>query len=100
LLDISGQKGLLYIPKTTEAGHETRKKSTDNGNESSASTSDGFNIKTHLTERSVKRLFKQMAEANFKAFEATLNCGSYFKLESPISLYPQPLVRNSFSHFF
>lgn len=90
LLDISGQKGQLFIPKTTDS-HEHKSKS-ESGNESSASANESSTAKAHLSERNVRKLFKQMAEINFKPFEATLNCGSYFKLESPVSLWPQPLV--------
>lgn len=63
LLDISKQKGQLFVPR------------------------DGQSM-----ERSVHKMFKAMCEANYKPFEAVLNIGSYFKLEaSPISLFPEPL---------
>jgi hypothetical protein len=65
LLDISKQNGQIFIPKSSE-------------NHSSI-------------ERSVMKMFKNMFETNFKPFEAVLNIGSYFRLESvPISLYPEP----------
>ena len=33
-----------------------------------------------------------MCEANYKQFEAVLKCGGYAKLESPIIIWPPPLV--------
>lgn len=69
LLDVSKQKGQLFVPRLS-----------DN--------------KT-LNERSVVKMFKQMCDVNFKPFEATLNMGSYFKLESPVSLFPEPLPYTS-----
>lgn len=69
LLDISKQKGQLFVPRLS-----------DN--------------KT-LNERSVVKMFKQMCEVNYKPFEAVLNMGSYFKLESPVSLFPEPLSHSS-----
>jgi hypothetical protein len=43
-----------------------------------------------LNERCIVKMFKQMCEVNYKPFEAVLNMGSYFKLESPVSLFPEP----------
>lgn len=66
LLDISKQKGQLFIPRSTD-------------NQTSM-------------ERSVIKMFKAMCEANYKPFEAVMNIGSYFKLDSvPISMFPEPL---------
>jgi hypothetical protein len=69
LLDITKQKGQLFVPKLS-----------DN--------------KT-LNERSVVKMFKQMCETNYKPFECVLNVGSYFKLESPVSLFPEPFPYTS-----
>jgi hypothetical protein len=67
LLDISKQKGQLFLPR------------------------DGQTL-----ERSVHKMFKAMCDTNYKPFEATLNIGSYFKLEAaPISLFPEPLPYTS-----
>lgn len=63
MLDVSKQKGQLFMPRI----------------------SDKFS-----TERSVMKMFKAMCETNYKPFEAVLSCGSYFKLQSPISLFPAP----------
>lgn len=65
LLDISKQKGQLFIPRASES---------------------------QSIERSVIKMFKAMCEANYKPFEAFLKIGSYMRLESvPISLFPEPL---------
>lgn len=69
LLDISKQKGQLFVPRPSD-------------NKS-------------LNERSVVKMFKQMCEVNYKPFEAVLNMGSYFKLESPVSLFPEPISHSS-----
>jgi hypothetical protein len=63
LLDVSKQKGQLFVPRVSD--------------------------KT-LNERCIVKMFKQMCEVNYKPFEAVLNMGSYFKLESPVSLFPEP----------
>lgn len=66
LLDISKQKGQLFIPRSSDSQSSM--------------------------ERSVTKMFKAMCDKNYKTFEAVLNIGSYFKLESaPISLFPEPL---------
>jgi hypothetical protein len=42
------------------------------------------------------KMFKAMCDTNYKLFEATLNIGSYFKLEAaPISMFPEPLPYTS-----
>lgn len=69
LLDISKQKGQLFVPRLSEN-------------------------KT-INERSVVKMFKQMCEINYKPFEAVLNMGSYFKLESSVSLFPEPISHTS-----
>ena len=64
LLDVSKQNGQLFIPKLHEKSS---------------------------MERGVQKMFKHMCEVNYKPFEGILNCGSYFKLESPIYLWPEPM---------
>lgn len=34
---------------------------------------------------------QRVCDGNYKQFEATLNCGSYFKLESTVTIWPPPL---------
>lgn len=65
LLDVSKQKGQVFIPRASE---------------------------NHTSlERSIMKMFKIMFDTNYKPFEATLNIGSYFRLESvPISVFPAP----------
>lgn len=65
LLDTTKQKGQLFVPKFSES-------------------------KT-LNERAVSKMFKQMCEVNYRPFEAILSMGAYFKLESPVSIFPEPL---------
>lgn len=67
LLDYSGQPGKIY-------------KCDELANEDVASV-----------YKSVSGLCQRICEANYKQFVATLNCGSYFKLESQILIWPPPL---------
>lgn len=69
LLDISKQKGQLFTIRPSEG-------------------------KTSM-ERSVIKMFKAMCEMNYKPFEAVLKIGNYMKLESPISMFPEPLPYTS-----
>lgn len=64
LLDVSKQKGQLFVPRVSDK---------------------------QLNERCIVKMFKQMCEVNYKPFEAVLNMGAYFKLESPVSLFPEPI---------
>lgn len=68
LLDVTKQKGQLFTPRLTDK---------------------------LLTERCIVKMFKQMCEVNYKPYEAVLNMGSYFKLESPVSLFPEPFPFSS-----
>jgi Integrator complex subunit 14 len=73
LLDITKQKGQIFLPR--------------------------LNDNKSISERTVIKMFKQMCEVNYKPFEAVLNIGSYFKLESPVSLFPEPLPYTSKDSF-
>lgn len=39
----------------------------------------------------ISGICQRICDANYKQFEATLNCGSYFKLESKVLIWPTPL---------
>lgn len=85
-LDVSGQKGQLFIAHTES---ETSRiiKSTYSGN--------GIVLiptKAQWQREIVPRLIEELAEANYKTFEAILKCGDHTKLESPIIIWPAPLV--------
>ncbi|KAG4069438.1 hypothetical protein HA402_001737 [Bradysia odoriphaga] len=78
LLDVSGQKGFLFIPK--------RKSDVDYVKKEEKTT-----VTSPLSVQSINDLVAKMCETNFKQFEAVLKCGGYFKLESLINIWPAPL---------
>lgn len=81
LLDVSNQKGALFLPKKRDDNDFIKKE--DN---SEPSVSD-------IQGKIVSEMIIQMCETNYKPFEAVLKCGGYAKLESPIIIWPPPLVR-------
>lgn len=86
LLDASGQKGFLFIPKRKSDVEFVKKE------EKPTNTSP-------LHTQSINDLIVKMCEMNYKQFEAVLKCGGYFKLESPIYIWPPPLVGSISKHF-
>ncbi len=80
LLDVSGQKGFLFVPK--------RKSDVDYVKKDEKTT-----VTSPLSGQSVNDMILKMCETNYKQFEAVLKCGGYFKLESAINIWPPPLVR-------
>lgn len=84
-LDVSGQKGQLFLAHIESETNEINKNA-HNGDAVSLPTTSQWHseIMTHLIE--------EMCEANYKPFEAVLNCGEYHKLESPILIWPTPMV--------
>ncbi|CAD7080625.1 unnamed protein product [Hermetia illucens] len=75
-LDISDQKGQLFIPAVRE-----------DSNKADKSGDLDYNTVTEMVER--------MCENNFKPFEATLKCGSYHKLECSVLMWPPPVPYKS-----
>lgn len=68
-MDYSGQPGKLYLPQCDDL-----------------STHDPAYVCS-----TVSGMCERVCDANYKQFEATLNCGSYFKLESTVLIWPPPL---------
>uniref|UniRef100_A0A240PK97 Integrator complex subunit 14 n=1 Tax=Anopheles epiroticus TaxID=199890 RepID=A0A240PK97_9DIPT len=86
LLDVSGQKGQLFIPRMKMKHEESA------GDEASAITGDdGEDMLRQLTRTSALEAFETMCDINYRQFEATLRCGGYFRLEDPITVWPAPL---------
>uniref|UniRef100_A0A1Y9HAP9 Integrator complex subunit 14 n=1 Tax=Anopheles farauti TaxID=69004 RepID=A0A1Y9HAP9_9DIPT len=88
LLDVSGQKGQLFIPRMKMKHEEAA------GDEASSPAStgdDGEDILRQLTRTSSLEAFETMCDTNYRQFEATLRCGGYFRLEDPITVWPAPL---------
>lgn len=76
MLDYSGQDGKVYLPK---------------GGISTAESGDASSPNKTVVED----MIKNVCDNNYKKFEAILNCGSYFKLECPVVVWPQPLPYKS-----
>lgn len=84
-LDVSGQKGQLFIAHT-EADPNKIIKNSYNGDASIYPTT------SQWKNEIINRLIEEMCEINYKPFEATLSCGEYHNLESPITIWPTPMV--------
>lgn len=82
---MSGQKGQLFVahiePETSKI------KNTYNGEATAV-----FPTTKQWKREIITRLIVDMCETNYKPFEAILNCGEYYKLESPITIWPAPIV--------
>uniref|UniRef100_A0A240PLP3 Integrator complex subunit 14 n=1 Tax=Anopheles christyi TaxID=43041 RepID=A0A240PLP3_9DIPT len=87
LLDVSGQKGQLFIPRM-KMKHE---ESAGDGEASPNTGDDGEDTLRQLTRASSLEVFETMCDTNYRQFEATLRCGGYFRLEDPITVWPAPL---------
>lgn len=85
LLDVSGQKGQLFVAHIESESSKVIK-STYNGDAMVFPTTNQW--KNEI----ITRLIDDMCETNYKPFEAILNCGEYHKLESPIIIWPSPMV--------
>lgn len=79
LLDVSGQKGFVYAPKHTDGNDAIKKE-------------EHIDAVLHNVQ-AVADMTANMCLSNYKQFEAVLKCGGYLKLESPIFIWPSPLVR-------
>lgn len=97
LLDISGQKGQLFIPKAIENVEFVKIKKEDKYG--TAKEDDVVKVEIPiapgLTRQSVREMMERVCETNYRQFDAILNCGSYFKLECPVLIWPPPLPYTS-----
>ncbi|XP_059614765.1 integrator complex subunit 14 [Phlebotomus argentipes] len=95
MLDISGQKGQLFIPKAIENVEFVKIKKEDKYGSSSSKEDDVVKVEIPiapgLTRQSVREMTERVCEMNYRQFDAILNCGSYFKLECPVLIWPPPL---------
>lgn len=85
LLDTSGQKGQLF----TSADANGKKEN----NPSADSTLERFPTPNQWRNEVLPKMVEKLCEANYKTFEAELNCGGFHKLKSPIIIWPAPMVR-------
>ncbi|KAH8376668.1 hypothetical protein KR093_000728 [Drosophila rubida] len=75
LLDSAALKGQLFMPKPL--------KTTENG-------TDVSHNKSELGRTALFELIERLCESSYKSTEVTLKCGHYFRLESPVLLWPPP----------
>lgn len=81
LFELSGQKGQLFLaPKRVVVVDQVSDESID----------DTIKLQSDVTV--VRTMITAMCETNYKQFEATLKCGGFGKLETPINIWPPPLV--------
>lgn len=85
LLDVSGQKGQLYLPKPVDDKKDESDKNETGFQESATSSV------TMFSRHALNDMVDEMCDMNYKQFEAVLKCGSYYKLECPIMIWPPPL---------
>ncbi|XP_053672259.1 integrator complex subunit 14 [Anopheles nili] len=87
LLDVSGQKGQLFIPRMKHDESVGSDETT-----LPATGDDGEDVMKQLTRSSALEAFEAMCDTNYRQFEATLRCGGYFRLEDPVIVWPAPLA--------
>lgn len=90
LLDVSGQKGQLFTSIDTNSKKE---------NGSADITSDKSPSPNQWRNEIIQKIIDKLCDANYKSFEAELNCGGYNKLNAPIIIWPAPMVF-AYSFFF
>lgn len=89
-LDLSGQKGQLFIAHCEAEANKVNKNTYSNGDRASIPTASQWQTEI------IPHLIEEMSELNYKPFEAVLNGGEYHKLESPIIIWPAPVVSCSY----
>ncbi|XP_054744087.1 integrator complex subunit 14 [Anastrepha obliqua] len=100
LIDFTGLKGQLYMPKSPKDAIEATENTNDTS-KSAANTSAGTSIATttsHSTHKSelgrtaMFELIERVCETNFKPYEVILKVGGYFRLECPVLIWPPPAL--------
>ncbi|XP_058067042.1 integrator complex subunit 14 [Anopheles bellator] len=101
LLDVSGQRGQLFFPRVKHDESLDESALGDATSEQASVGCDDAGGTSHqqqqqqqrqiMTRTSVLEMFDAMCDTNYRAFDATLRCGSYFRLEGPIVVWPAPL---------
>ncbi|XP_039952072.1 integrator complex subunit 14 [Bactrocera tryoni] len=99
LIDFTGLKGQLYMPKAVKETIEGSENINDNNkpsgnanvNTSTPTTGTHSSHKSELGRTAMFDLIERVCEANFKPYEVTLKAGGYFRLECPVVIWPRPL---------
>ncbi|XP_011183560.2 integrator complex subunit 14 [Zeugodacus cucurbitae] len=99
LIDFTGLKAQLYMPKAvketvegTENTNDTNKSSNNNSvNTTTSTTGSHSSHKSELGRTAMFDLIERICEANFKPYEVTLKAGGYFRLECPVVIWPRPV---------
>lgn len=79
VLDVSGQTGQIFVVRSADNNGGKEKK-------------DDLGVTATLDVENVRSMIISMCEVNYKQFEATLKCGGFGKLETPIHIWPAPIV--------
>lgn len=82
LLDVSGQNGQIFVPKSIDDHMMTDVAKKEDRTEANLMIAHG---------QIVHELIVKVCDSNYKQFEAVLVCGGYIKLESPVIIWPPPL---------
>lgn len=86
-VELVSPKGCIFVPRLDDGlevnGDVGKKRKLDHPTESS------------LNSETFKNMIERMCTVNYGRFEATLKCGDYFKLESPVIVWPAP---NPYKH--
>ncbi|XP_055839546.1 integrator complex subunit 14-like [Episyrphus balteatus] len=80
-IDVSGLKGVLFQPKQNDQSIQE----------------DSRNVsirKSELGRTVMHEIIELFCESSYKPFETILKCGGYFRMESPILIWPPPTLSN------
>lgn len=80
--DVSGLKGVLFQPKSSDTTPAQDDSRTPNVR------------KSELGRTVMHEMIEQLCESSYKCFETVLKCGSYFRMECPILIWPPPTLCN------
>ncbi|KAH8238878.1 hypothetical protein KR038_005724 [Drosophila bunnanda] len=79
LLDKAGLKGQIFVTKPAKNTEAVEGNPNPNPNPSH---------KSELGRTAVFELIERLCETSYKSTEVTLKCGSYFRMEAPVLLWP------------
>lgn len=106
-LDVSGQHGQLFVAHDESDAHKSNHNGEqsnganngDIGDNGGATNTNGNGVagvtptSAQWKSETIPHLVGTMCEANYKPFEATLNCGDYHSLKATsILIWPSPMV--------
>ncbi|XP_017469205.1 PREDICTED: von Willebrand factor A domain-containing protein 9 isoform X3 [Rhagoletis zephyria] len=98
LIDFTGLKGQLYLPKppkevaegTENTNDSTKSSANISANTTTTAPTSHSSHKSELGRTAMFELIERVCEANFKPYEVLLKVGGYFRLECPVLIWPPP----------